>query len=92
MTQEIKEKALDAFLKNPYWKGIYERAPEKAKKFYEIVFANSEGLLSQGEHVSSVHEIYGQFDDADWEYVIANTQNNMAKWGYKKAREKFGKK
>lgn len=92
MTQEIKEQALAAFLKNPYWKGIYDKAPAKAKIFYEIVFANSEGLIPKEEHVSSIHEIYRQFDDADWEYIIANTRNKMAKWGYNKAREKFGKK
>lgn len=92
MTNEIKEKALSAFLKNPYWEGVYKNAPEKAKRFYEIVFANSKDLISQDEHVKSVHELYGQFDDDDWDYIIEHTQNNMGKWGYRKARERFGKK
>ena len=71
------------------WKGIYDNAPANAKKFYEIVFANSEDLLSREEHISLVQETYKQFETADWDYVIEHTQNRMAKWGYKKARKKF---
>ena len=92
MTTEIKEKGLAAFLKNPYWKGIYEGASEKCKRYYEINFAASERLMSSEEHKAEVIEVYKTLDPADWEYLISHTQNNMGKWGFKNAREKYGKK
>lgn len=92
MTGEITEKALGVFMKNPYWKGIYEKAPDKVKRLYELSFARAENLITGEDDKEGTLALYGQFEDADWEYLIENTQNSMAKWGYKKARERFGGK
>lgn len=92
MTEENKKKALDAFLRNPYWKGIYEGAPEKVKRLYELSFARAENLIDAAEDKSGTESLYGEFEDADWQYLIDNTTNNMAKWGLHQAREKYQKK
>lgn len=92
MTEEIKEKALVAFMKSPYWKGVYEKAPEKVKRLYELSFARAEKLITEEDDKEGTFALYRQFEDADWEYLIENTQNSMAKWGYKKARDRFGGK
>ena len=92
MTEEIKEKALAAFMKSAYWKGIYEKATDKVKRLYELSFARAEKLITEEDDKEGTMALYRQFEDADWEYLIENTQNSMAKWGYKKARERFGGK
>ena len=92
MTEEIKEKALGAFMKTPYWKGVYEKAPDKVKRIYELSFARAEKLITEEDDKEGTMALYRQFEDADWEYLIENTQNSMAKWGYQKARERFGGK
>lgn len=92
MTEEIKEKALAAFMKSSYWEGIYAKAPDKVKRLYELSFARAEKLITEEDDKEGTLALYGQFEDADWEYLIENTQNSMAKWGYRKARERFGGK
>ena len=93
MTEEIREKALGVFMKNPYWKGVYEKAPDKVKRLYELSFARAESLITGEDDKNGTLALYSQFENPDWEYLMANTQNSMAKWGYKKARERFsGKK
>lgn len=92
MKEEIKQKALDAFLKNKYWESIYNKAPDKVKIFYELSFARAENLIGDNEDKEGTIALYKAFDDSDWEYLISHTQNRMGKWGYKKARERYGKK
>lgn len=59
----------------------------------ELSFARAEKLITEEDDKEGTMALYRQFEDADWEYLIENTQNSMAKWGYKKAREKVaGKK
>ena len=91
MTKEITEKALEAFMKNAYWKGVYEKAPENVKRLYELSFARAENLISGEEDKKSTKLLYRQFEDSDWDYVISNSQNRMAKWGYKQARDQVRK-
>ena len=86
MTDESKEKALTEFLKNPYWKGIYDKAPEKVKRLYELSFARAENLISADEDKAATESLYKEFDDSDWDYLIENTESNMARWGYRQAR------
>ena len=92
MTDEIKGKALKEFLKNPYWKDIYENAPEKVKRLYEFSFARAENLISADEDKRATESLYKGFDDSDWDYLIKNTESNMAKWGYRQARVQYRKK
>lgn len=92
MTKEMTEKALAVFMKNPYWKEVYEKAPENVKRLYELSFARAEELISGEDDKEGTMSLYGQFENSDWDYLISNTQNSMAKWGYQKARERFGRK
>lgn len=91
MKTEKMQKAMDKFLANPHWKEVYEGAPEKVKKLYEITFViANEGKKEEGDD-KAIRALYGEFSGADWEYLIDKTQSPMGKWGYKKAKEKFGK-
>lgn len=83
------EEAVAEFVKNPYWKGIYDNAPPLAKQYYGIVFANSEGKVDENEAKEETLAMYKAFGDADWDYVIANTENKMVAWGMQKNREKY---
>lgn len=38
---EAKKKAVAAFTKNPYWQGVYDRAPEDAKEYLALLFLSS---------------------------------------------------
>ena len=50
----------------------------------------NEGKKEEGDD-KAIRALYGEFSDADWEYLIDKTQSPMGKWGYKKAKKKFGK-
>ena len=40
---EFEEKATEIFLQKPYWAKRYVNAPEEAKEYYRMIFANSLG-------------------------------------------------
>ena len=82
MTKELMEyekKATEIFLQKPYWAKKYNGAPEEAKEYYRMTFANSIGGLASGD---------GEFDDAEldeqkdrlyrtmsdeaWKYILDN--------------------
>ena len=59
MTKELMEyeqKATEIFLTKPYWAKRYNNAPEGAKEYYRITFANSIGGSASGD---------GDFDYAE---------------------------
>jgi hypothetical protein len=92
MSDEKMQTAVNKFLKNPYWKGIYEGASENCKKFYEQNFAYSLDAVDKKEHTDIVVSLYKSFSDSDWDYLISHTNNQMSKNGYQKARENYSKK
>ena len=92
MNNEKMQAAIDRFLKDPYWKGIYEGASEKCKQFYDQNFAYSLQAVDPKEHTEATIAVYKELDASDWDYLISHSQNNMCKWGLKQAREKYGKK
>ena len=89
--------ALDRFMDNRYWRRLYMRAPEGAKRYYERSFARSCPLreLTDQEKEQSQAEseaLYRSLTDGDWDYIIGNTHWGMAKWGLNKNRERFQKR
>ena len=46
---EFEEKATEIFLQKPYWAKRYVNAPEEAKEYYRMIFANSIGGLASGD-------------------------------------------
>ena len=86
-----KETAIEKFLKNAYWKELYENAPGNAQKYYEYLFMKSDGALEDSEREGIIIPIFKSMTSTEWDYVIENTLNKMGKWGLKKAREKYGK-
>lgn len=86
------QEAVDKFLKNPYWKGVYDGASERCKQFYEQNFAYSLGAVKKEDHQREVIALYKTFAPADWDYLIGHTHQNMCKWGYEQARKKYEKR
>ena len=89
--------ALDSFMGNRYWRQLYIRAPEGAKRYYERSFSSSCPLreLTDQEKEQSKAEseaLYRSLTDNDWDYIIGNTHWGMAKWGLNKNRERYGRK
>ena len=89
--------ALDRFMDNRYWRRLYMRAPEGAKRYYERSFSGSWPLreLTDQEKEETKAEseaLYRSLTDGDWDYIIGNTHWGMAKWGLNKNRERYGRK
>ena len=89
--------ALDSFMGNRYWRRLYMRAPEGAKRYYEKNFSGSwplRELTAQEKEASKAESeaLYRSLTDGDWDYIIGNTHWGMAKWGLNKNRERYGRK
>lgn len=76
---EIEDRATKVFLTKPYWANKYENAPEGAKEYYRLMFANSVGSLAKGDgdfDIGSMDEerdrIYTTMDDESWDYILHN--------------------
>ena len=86
--------ALDSFMDNRYWRQLYIRAPEGAKRYYERSFSSSwplRELTTQEKEESKAESeaLYRSLTDVDWDYIIGNTHRGMARWGLNKTRERF---
>jgi len=76
---EIENMATKVFLEKPYWAKKYENAPEGAKEYYRLMFANSVLCLAKGDAECSMESmdeerdrIYTTMDDESWDYVLHN--------------------
>ena len=76
---EIEDRATKVFLTKPYWAKKYENAPEAAKEYYRLMFANSAGGLAKGDgdfDIESMDEerdrIYTTMDNESWDYIMKN--------------------
>ena len=76
---EIEDRATRVFLTKPYWARKYENAPEGAKEYYRLMFANSVGGLAKGDgdiDIGSMDEerdrIYTTMDNESWDYIMKN--------------------
>ena len=71
---EVKEKcALKVFRRNPYYRSLYDDAPDGAKSYYRSCFVGSlEALGDQykGKSANEVfHAILLALTDEDWDYL-----------------------
>lgn len=72
---DAKKKALAKFTKNPYWQGVYDRAPEGAKDYCEFLFLMSspEFAVDEGDDMNAkMAEAEQGLTCEDWDYVVAN--------------------
>lgn len=80
--------ALEAFLLNPYWKRLYENAPETLKAHYRLTFYYSMNNLATETELSSFKEamanVEGQMTVEDWQYLIAHSSCGQARAEYRK--------
>ena len=82
---EIEDRATRVFLTKPYWARKYENAPEGAKEYYRLMFANSVGGLAKGDgefDIESMDEerdrIYTTMDNESWDYILHNAAHAEA--------------
>ena len=92
--KEAIEKGRVRYLKNKYWKSIYDGAPECAKGWYDLIFSQQDGGRAPGniEAFSSMMDrVYSSLDDAGWNYIIEHTTHNMMRNSLREKRAKYGK-
>ena len=89
---EAIAKGHERYFKNSYWKGIYDNAPDDAKAYYDLSFSRLDGGTStenDSEYRGRMEEVYKALSEAGWKYLIDHTENNMGKWGLRKAKGKY---
>ena len=93
---ELQE-GLDAFLKNEFWRSIYEAAPKGAKEKLETEFFCSHFLTDESRkeiaHRIWEHDIKPSMKAEDWRYLAKFSRHPQQKAFYlKQAEEAEAKK
>ncbi len=76
--------AINEYVKNPYWKEIYDNAPVNVKSYLSLDFYDDEFDLEVEEYLQEIKPIELKMTKSDWQYLIDNTENQIAKSHYKK--------
>lgn len=74
-------------MKNPHWAAYYDNAPSKAlKEYIRISFDNNPFVTTVQEpnYEEKKKKLSAIFTDEDWQYLIDNTENGLAKIEYRK--------
>lgn len=81
MTQKEINKAVELYRENPFWKELYDDAPEGAKEYLAATFAASE---SDDESASDfVKGVEKRLDDEDRKWLAKNLPNAQARAHFK---------
>lgn len=74
ITETAIEQAVTSFCANPYWKGVYDRAPAGAKLHLGLTFLESDnGTLvdaNEEEFEDKLERVDNDLGVEDWEYLI----------------------
>ena len=62
----------DEFMKNPYWRKIYEESSNELKEYYRIKF-NCNGKKFDDKRLDEMEKIKDRFSKSDWEQLIAQS-------------------
>lgn len=92
--QEAIEKGHKRYFKNAYWKGLYDDAPEDAKKYYDIIFSQLDGgddPENEEEFRSMMESTYKNMSEGGWEYLTNNAASLMEKDHLRKKKDQFAK-
>ncbi len=92
--KEAIEKGKVRYLKNKYWKSIYDGAPECAKGWYDLIFSLLDGGNDhENEEAFSMmmDSVYDSLDDAGWDYIIDHTTHKMERHFLVEERKKRSK-
>ena len=73
------QEAIDEFIKNPYWRDYYEKAPtESCKQRIALTFCYS--LYGEPKDIKKQKEkLEKDFTITDWQYLYDNAGNNPFK-------------
>ena len=85
-------KGFDAFMKNPYWRNQYERAPsERLKRYYELVFDSSPFVMGANYKSEKVDAELRKLrlEKSDVEYLASFAVGGAEKAAYKKWLAQF---
>lgn len=87
------QQALDYFMENPFWKGVYEKAPSGAKawlegSFYPTWVCETTGAEPDNEAEAEADRQWKAFKPkmkkADWEYLIPFARHPKQKEAFAK--------
>lgn len=92
--EELVKEAVADFCENKFWKGIYDNAPGKAKRYYALTFAVSDAAPFGDEVLDGIEdlvdaeidELYCTMTDDEWDYVLSNAEG-ASKMGLGYARK-----
>lgn len=72
IAKEVYEKALAAFVANTYWKGVFDRAPDGAKRYIKFAFAKSEfpNDITPEDIEREKYDIESNLTPEDWDYLV----------------------
>lgn len=93
--EEAIEKGHKRYFKNSYWKGLYDDAPEDAKKYYDLIFSQLDGATEPDNlpvFKEMMEGVYQGMSEAGWNYLINNTSNQMAKFHLEQKREQLSQR
>ncbi len=77
------------FMKNDYWKSIYDNASSKVKEYLKIKWENNDIEDWPDEVIKSIDKIKNEFSVDDWGYLISQS-SGRAKYEYTRMmNEKF---
>lgn len=77
------------FMKNDYWKSIYDNASSKVKEYLKIKWENNDIEDWSDEVIKSIDKIKNEFSVDDWGYLISQS-SGRAKYEYTRMmNEKF---
>lgn len=76
------------FMKNSYWKELYNNSSENLKKYYTFKFNNNDKEYTESM-IKELEKIRGNFTKSDWEQLISQS-SGRAKYEYTRMmKERF---
>ena len=77
------------FLENPYYKTLYNNAPENVKKYYRIKWDNNSNTDNKSSSQEKIKNILSDFLQKDWEYLINNAPSAQIRLFLKTQMQKY---
>lgn len=78
----------ELFMKNPYWKSLYDRSSENLKKYYYFKFSNN-GREYTPQMLRELNDIKSKFTREDWEELISHNEGQAKREYTRQMMEKF---
>ena len=89
--QSAIDNALEVYLKNPYWKKVYDAAPsEESRRYCALNFYNS-WYFGSTDGIAEQRKIEKNLTLEDWKYLLKYSGNNPFRIKCKENIERLSK-